>query len=197
MRKYFISFLLILFALSCTRVPVTNRRQMNLLAESDLMKMSVTEYNKFLAQHPPLPDTDRNTQLVKKVGDDIKMAVEKFMNVNKKHKKRIAGYKWQFNLVDDKNVNAWCMPGGKVVVYTGLLPVTQNETALAVVMGHEIAHAIAPSRAGRSDIFRTTRCGVSSACPKKTPTRSVCRMPGSGSSTRSSPSITSSTGFSM
>lgn len=143
MRKYFISFLLILFALSCTRVPVTNRRQMNLLAESDLMKMSVTEYNKFLAQHPPLPDTDRNTQLVKKVGDDIKMAVEKFMNVNKKHKKRIAGYKWQFNLVDDKNVNAWCMPGGKVVVYTGLLPVTQNETALAVVMGHEIAHAIA------------------------------------------------------
>jgi predicted Zn-dependent protease len=66
------------------------------------------------------------------------------MKSNKKYKKRIAGYKWQFNLVkEDKTVNAWCMPGGKVVVYSGLLPVTQNETALAVVMGHEIAHAIA------------------------------------------------------
>jgi predicted Zn-dependent protease len=77
------------------------------------------------------------------VGGNVKAAVEKFMNANKKYKKRIAGYNWQFNLVDTKEVNAWCMPGGKVVVYSGLLPVTQNETALAVVMGHEIAHAIA------------------------------------------------------
>jgi len=117
---------------------------MNLLAESDLIKMSLTEYNKFLAQHPLLPDTDPNAQLVKKVGGNIKVAVEKFMNANKKYKKRITGYNWQFNLVkEDKTVNAWCMPGGKVVVYTGLLPVTQTEAGLAVVMGHEIAHAIA------------------------------------------------------
>jgi predicted Zn-dependent protease len=91
-----------------------------------------------------MSEADPNTMLVKKVGANIKAAVEKFMNANKKYKKRIAGYNWQFNLVnDDKTVNAWCMPGGKVVVYSGLLPVTQNETALAVVMGHEIAHAIA------------------------------------------------------
>lgn len=133
-----------LFISSCTRVPITGRKQMNLLAESDLMKMSLTEYNKFLGVHPAIPEPDINAMLVKKVGRNIQAAVTKFMNSNKKYKKRIAGYNWQFNLVkDDKTVNAWCMPGGKVVVYSGLLPVTQNEIALAVVMGHEIAHAIA------------------------------------------------------
>ena len=143
MKKYFSYLFLIAFLLSCTKVPITGRRQMNLLSEPELMKMSLAEYNKFLASHPPMPDADANTQLVKKVGANVKAAVEKFMNANKKYKKRIAGYNWQFNLVNDKTVNAWCMPGGKVVVYSGLLPVTQNETSLAVVMGHEIAHAIA------------------------------------------------------
>ena len=144
MNKFLTYFFLTTVFLSCTRVPITGRKQMNLLAEGDLMKMSLTEYNKFLGQNPPIQDSDPNTQLVKKVGNSIKGAVERYMNANKKYKKRIAGYNWQFNLIkDDKTVNAWCMPGGKVVVYSGLLPVTQNETALAVVMGHEIAHAIA------------------------------------------------------
>lgn len=137
-------FIVLIIADSCTRVPITGRRQMNLLSESELMKLSLTEYNKFLAKHPPVPDTDTSTQLVKKVGNNIRVAVEKFMAANKKYKKRIAGYNWQFNYVkDDKTVNAWCMPGGKVVVYSGLLPITKNEDGLAVVMGHEIAHAIA------------------------------------------------------
>lgn len=117
---------------------------MNLMPESELMSMSLTEYNKFLSSNTMLPASDPKTVLVQKVGGNIKAAVERFMNANKKYKSRIAGYKWEFNVVEDnKTVNAWCMPGGKVVVYTGLLPVTQNETALAVVMGHEIAHAIA------------------------------------------------------
>jgi predicted Zn-dependent protease len=80
--------------------------------------------------------------MVKRVGQNIQAAVTKYMNQNKLGS-RIAGYKWEFNLVEDKAVNAWCMPGGKVVVYSGLLPVTQTEPALAVVMGHEIAHAVA------------------------------------------------------
>ncbi len=144
MKKYIIPTLLIVCVLSCTKVPITGRRQVNLLPESELMQMSIAEYNKFLAQHPMVPDSDPRTQMVKKVGKDIQLAVEKFMKSNKKYKKRIAGYKWQFNLTqEDKIVNAWCMPGGKVMVYTGLLPITQNETALAVVMGHEVAHAIA------------------------------------------------------
>lgn len=144
MKKFLIPVLLIVTVLSCTKVPITGRRQVNLLPESELIQMSLSEYNKFLAQHPILPDSDPNTQMVKKVGKDIELAVDKFMKSNKKYKKRIEGYKWQFNLTkEDKIINAWCMPGGKVMVYTGLLPVTQNETALAVVMGHEVAHAIA------------------------------------------------------
>lgn len=144
MKKSFFLLLLIATIGACTKVPITGRRQMNLLSEPELMKMSLAEYNKFINSHTLVPDTDPNTQLVKKVGKNIQAAVEKFMNANKKYKKRIAGYNWQFNLTkDDKTINAWCMPGGKVMVYTGLLPVTMNETALAVVMGHEIAHAIA------------------------------------------------------
>jgi predicted Zn-dependent protease len=144
MRKLVVLFLFTLFIYSCTKVPITGRRQVNLLQESDLMKMSLTEYSKFMSEHPAIPETESNARLVNRVGKNIQAAVERFMNANKKYKERIAGYNWQFNLVkDDKTVNAWCMPGGKVVVYTGLLPVTQNETALAVVMGHEIAHAIA------------------------------------------------------
>ncbi|MFI5164660.1 MAG: M48 family metallopeptidase [Bacteroidia bacterium] len=144
MKKHCISFMLVAFLLSCTRVPISGRRQMNLLPESELMSMSLTQYNDFLSKNPKVSETDVNTRLVEKVGNNIKNAVEKFMNANKKYKKRIEGYKWEFHLVkDDKTVNAWCMPGGKVVVYSGLLPVTQNETALAVVLGHEISHAIA------------------------------------------------------
>jgi predicted Zn-dependent protease len=144
MKKIIYIVLLVLSVIACTKVPVTGRKQVNLLPESDLMKMSLMEYNKFLGLHSPISEPEVNAALVNKVGKNIQAAVERFMNANQKHKKRIAGYKWQFNLVkEDKTVNAWCMPGGKVVVYTGLLPITQNETGLAVVMGHEIAHAIA------------------------------------------------------
>ncbi|MFH1005862.1 MAG: M48 family metallopeptidase [Bacteroidota bacterium] len=135
MHKIKIIFLILLFT-SCTKVPITGRRQMNLLAEGELKKMSLAEYNKFLGTHSLVSDADTNAQLVKKVGKNIQAVVERF-------KQRTAGYNWEFNLVNDKSINAWCMPGGKVVVYTGLLPVTQNEIGLAVVMGHEIAHAIA------------------------------------------------------
>lgn len=144
MNKLLFALFSLVLLTTCTRVPITGRRQMNLLSEPELMKMSLSEYNKFITANSVLPDSDPQVQLVKKVGKSIQDAVERYMNANKKYKKRIAGYKWQFNLTkNDKTINAWCMPGGKVMVYTGLLPVTQNETALAVVMGHEIAHAIA------------------------------------------------------
>lgn len=124
------------------KVPITGRRQVSLVPEADLVSMSLTEYDKFLAEHKPLPLSDSRAQLVKKVGEKIQAAVIKFMN-DKGLSQRIDGYQWAFNTVDEATVNAWCMPGGKVVVYTGLLPVTQDEAGLAVVMGHEIAHAIA------------------------------------------------------
>ncbi|HEV7230121.1 MAG TPA: M48 family metallopeptidase [Bacteroidia bacterium] len=128
---------------SCYKVPISGRRQLNMIPETEMESMALTSYGDFLTKNPHVPDTDPNTQMVKRVGARISAAVEQYMKSNG-YGSRIDGYKWEFNLIrDDKTINAWCMPGGKVVVYTGLLPVTKNETALAVVMGHEIAHAVA------------------------------------------------------
>lgn len=115
---------------------------MNLLPESEMVSMGLTSYKQFLTENPPAPASDADAQLVKRVGQKIQNAVVTYMNQNKMGS-RIANYKWEFNLVKSDEVNAWCMPGGKVVVYSGLLPVTQDEPSLAIVMGHEIAHAVA------------------------------------------------------
>jgi predicted Zn-dependent protease len=141
-RLIFSATFLLVFSWSCTKVPITNRRQFNLLPESELISMSLTEYRKFLAAHPAAPSSDSNTIMVKRVGANISREITKYMQSHGQAK-RIRGYNWEFNLVQDNTVNAWCMPGGKVVVYTGLLPVAKDEKGLAVVMGHEIAHAIA------------------------------------------------------
>lgn len=142
-RKLILSGAVIAFIfVSCEKVPISGRRQVSLVPESEMIKMSQTSYKDFLAKNPPVADSDPNTMLVKKVGAEISKAVEVFMK-GKKLAPRIKGYKWEFNYVNNKSINAWCMPGGKVVVYSGLMPVTQTEEALACVMGHEIAHAIA------------------------------------------------------
>ncbi len=139
--KLIAAFCLLLLFDSCSRVPITNRKQMNLLPESELQSMALSEYQGFLKQNPAVTGTS-DAQMVKNIGAKIQVAVVQYMNQNKLGK-RISNYKWEFNLVNSKEVNAWCMPGGKVVVYSGLLPVTQDETSLAIVMGHEIAHAVA------------------------------------------------------
>lgn len=134
---------LILCLSSCVeRVPITGRKQVSLVNEGELVTMSLTEYQKFLTDHKPLPITDPRAQLVRNVGTKIQNAVTQFM-AKEGLSSRIDGYQWEFNAVEDPTVNAWCMPGGKVLVYTGLLPITKDETSLAIVMGHEIAHAIA------------------------------------------------------
>jgi predicted Zn-dependent protease len=137
---FFLSFVLLIS--SCTKNSVTNRSQMTLLPESDLQQMSMKEYSNFLKSHKVMPDTAQFTKLVKKTGNRIVSAITAHLAEQGKSD-LLKGYKWEFNLVQDSLVNAWCMPGGKVVVYTGLLKVTQNESALAIVMGHEIAHAVA------------------------------------------------------
>jgi predicted Zn-dependent protease len=134
--------LAIAYAVSCTRVPITNRKQMNLIAESEMIGMSLTAYKDFLDSSKVLPSTDSRTIMVQRIGMNIKNAVEKYL-ADHSQSKRVEGFQWEFNVVGEATVNAWCMPGGKVVVYTGILPVTQDEASLAVVMGHEIAHAIA------------------------------------------------------
>ncbi|WP_317896830.1 M48 family metallopeptidase [Aurantibacillus circumpalustris] len=127
---------------SCYKNAVTGKRSMTLMPEGELIGMSLTEYDKFLTEHPKLNDNDSRVQLVRSCGIKIQKAVEQF-HAEKGASKDLEGFKWEFNVVDENTINAWCMPGGKVVVYTGLLPVTQDEQSLAVVMGHEIAHAIA------------------------------------------------------
>lgn len=144
MKQRFLSLaLLFVFLFGCVeRVPITGRKQLSLVPESELIGMSVTEYNKFLKTHKTMDPSDPRDQLVRKVGEKIKDAIVKYMTQHKMAK-RIEGYQWEFHGVDEDVVNAWCMPGGKVVVYAGLLPVTRDEAGLAIVMGHEIAHAIA------------------------------------------------------
>lgn len=143
MKKFLITaFTAGLLFSGCHKNAVTGKRNMTLMPESELITMSKTEYTKFLQEHPPLPAADSRVQLVRNCGIRIQKAVEQFYR-DKKASEDLQGFEWEFNVVDENTVNAWCMPGGKVVVYTGLLPVTQDEQSLAVVMGHEIAHAIA------------------------------------------------------
>lgn len=104
--------------------------------------MSLTEYRQFLNDHPPISAPNQNATMVNMVGHRISFAVNEYMRQHKMSD-RIRDFQWEFNLVNAPEANAWCMPGGKVVVYSGLLPVTADETGLAFVMGHEIAHAIA------------------------------------------------------
>lgn len=141
MRKFVVLTVIISFV-ACSTVPITGRKQMNLLPESQMMGMALTSYGQFLAQNPAMLASNPQAAQVKEVGDRIARAATKYLRA-KGAGDRVAGFKWEFNLVQSNEVNAWCMPGGKVVFYTGILPITQNIDGLAVVMGHEVAHAIA------------------------------------------------------
>ncbi|HEX2964023.1 MAG TPA: M48 family metallopeptidase [Ignavibacteriales bacterium] len=140
-KFYFLFLLLAVFSLECSTVPLTGRRQLDLVPASQMLSMSFQQYGEFLKQNKLSTDANA-TAMVKRVGQRIQHAVEKYMADNNLSD-QLKGYQWEFNLVDSKEVNAWCMPGGKVVVYTGILPLTQDESGLAVVLGHEISHAVA------------------------------------------------------
>jgi len=129
--------------LGCKTNSITGRSQLSLVSETEVQAMSLTEYQNFLSTNKVLnPSANKNADMVKRCGNRLINAITLYYQQNNLSSE-LANYKWEINLVEDNNVNAWCMPGGKIVVYTGLLPVTQNETALAIVMGHEIAHALA------------------------------------------------------
>ncbi len=122
-------------------VPVTGRRQKVYSNNSEILTQSLTQYKNYVGS-AKLSTNAANTAMVKRVGQKLASAVETYLR-NNGYADEVNNYNWEFNLVADNQVNAFCMPGGKIVVYEGLLPVTQTEAALAVVLGHEIAHAVA------------------------------------------------------
>lgn len=136
-----LTILLVLFVNSCSTVPLTGRKQIHLLPESQMVSMSLTNYSDFIKSHKQSTDAAK-TAMVKRVGKKISTAVVAFLK-SKGKEALVKDYAWEFNLIEENVPNAWCMPGGKVVVYTGILPFSQTEAGLAVVMGHEIAHAVA------------------------------------------------------
>lgn len=135
--------LLILFSLvvACATVPITGRRQLSLVPESTVMSASSQQYQQFLQENPVVRGT-AEAVMVEGVGQNLAKSVERYLT-EQGLAEEAASYRWEFNLIDGDEVNAWAMPGGKVAVYRGILPVTQDETGLAVVMGHEIAHVVA------------------------------------------------------
>lgn len=139
MKVFFV--IVVLLTESCSTVPLTGRSQLSLLPESSMVEMSLTSYNDFLKENK-LSTNASQTQQIKRVGAKVSAAVETYLK-NNGFASYIDNFKWEFNLVENDVPNAWCMPGGKVVFYTGILPLTQNDAGIAVVMGHEIAHAVA------------------------------------------------------
>ncbi len=143
-RKSFFSALIIaLIAWACSTNPITGRTTLNLVSERELQGLAKQEYTQFLSQNRVVsPNSSRDAEMVRRVGSRIATAVTNYYN-SQNLGSELAGYQWEYNLVNNNDANAWCMPGGKIVVYTGILPITQNEAALAAVVGHEVAHAVA------------------------------------------------------
>jgi predicted Zn-dependent protease len=158
---------------ACSQNAITGRNQLSLFSESDLQTMADQQYRQFLSENRVVsPSGNKDAEMVRRVGQRLVSAINRFYSGNKEVSTQLAGYKWEYNLVDSKDVNAWCMPGGKIVVYTGLLPVTQNEAALAVVVGHEIAHALAQhgnERMSQASLQQLGGQALSVAIANKTP----------------------------
>ncbi|OBW43195.1 TPR repeat-containing protein YfgC precursor [Chryseobacterium sp. MOF25P] len=126
---------------ACTTNPMTGRKSLQIgTLNSEITSTAVQQYQQTLKESKVV--TGAQAQMVKKVGNNIKLAAERYY-ASIGRAADLSGYQWEFNLLQDKQVNAWCMPGGKVAVYTGILPITKDETGLAVVMGHEVSHALA------------------------------------------------------
>jgi predicted Zn-dependent protease len=144
-RVILVPFFLVVFVffISCSKNTLTGKSQLSFIPEKEMQSMSLTQYKDFLKTHEVLsPQKDANAAIVQKVGARITKAIERYFK-NNNNSAALTGYNWEYNLVNDKLVNAWCMPGGKIVVYSGILPITKDEAGLATVLGHEVSHALA------------------------------------------------------
>ncbi len=159
MKKYFLlglSAFGLLF--SCATNPLTGKSTLNFVSNAELFPSSFQQYGTFLKENKVITGT-ADAKLVEKVGVRIKLAAEKYLNYLGQTQ-YLKGYEWEYKLVESKDINAWCMPGGKIVVYSGILPVTLNEAGLATVMGHEVSHALANHGAQRMSAAQLQQIGA-------------------------------------
>lgn len=140
-KSSIIATLTLILFLSCSTNPFTGKKTLALVPNSQLFPTAFAQYNQFLGENKVITGTAQS-EMITRVGQRIAVAAERWLNANG-NQGYLKDYKWEYNLVNDKTVNAWCMPGGKIVFYTGILPVAENETAIAAIMGHEVAHALA------------------------------------------------------
>ncbi len=141
-RRYLfpLAFASLLIGYSCATNPFTGKSTLALVPDSQILPSAFQQYSQFLSQNKIVTGTS-DARKVENVGIKIKNAAERWLS-SLGHKDYLKDYRWEYKLVESKEVNAWCMPGGKIVFYTGILPITQDETGIAVVMGHEVAHAL-------------------------------------------------------
>jgi predicted Zn-dependent protease len=161
LKKVTILLLTVVLIYACATVPVTGRRQLSLVSNSEIIPLAEGQYKEVLAKGPLSSNQEQAAQ-IKRVGLKIQKAVEEYM-ASKGLSSELKGFQWEFNLIDDpKTVNAWCMPGGKVAFYTGIMPICKDENGVAVVMGHEVAHAIANHGRERMSQGLVANLGLSS-----------------------------------
>lgn len=141
MKKLILIFSAGLLAYSCSTVPLTGRRSLAVVSNDEIQPLVNEEYKKAVSAEKNLTAT-ANGQAVVRVGQKMAKAVEAYL-VSEGYQDLVDDFAWEFNLLESDQINAWCMPGGKVAFYTGILPITKDEAGIAVVMGHEIAHAVA------------------------------------------------------
>ncbi|MBE16573.1 MAG: M48 family metallopeptidase [Dokdonia sp.] len=157
-RNTLILTVAILLLSACKTSPFTGKKTLNFVSNDQLFPMAFQQYNEFLSENNVITGT-AESQMVKRVGEKIAVAAERYLTALGEPG-YLKDYRWEYNLVKDEAVNAWCMPGGKIVVYTGILPITQDETGLAVVMGHELAHALADHGAQRMSAAQVQQLGA-------------------------------------
>jgi predicted Zn-dependent protease len=143
---------------SCSTNPFTGKQSLNFVSNSQLFPSSFQQYGTFLKENKVIVGST-DARRVESVGMKIKAAAERWLNANG-HAEYLNGYQWEYKLIENKEVNAWCMPGGKIVVYSGILPVTKDDSGLATVMGHEVSHALANHGAQRMSAAQLQQLGA-------------------------------------
>lgn len=147
MKKLILVLAIFLGVTACKTNPFTGKKVLNFYGNSQLFPTAFAQYDQFLEEHKVVENT-AESRMITKVGQRISSAAERWLSANG-YQGYLKDYKWEYNLVKDETVNAWCMPGGKIVFYTGIMPICDGETGVAVVMGHEVAHALADHGAQR------------------------------------------------